>query len=286
MKTSLTNQFSKFYVLLCSLLLVFLFSSCEKDNISGLEDNILDAKAKKIGKANNASGFQAFHQGFNHNTDAWADQYVEGVLGWCGTISLQNRASGLVNPSAGKGYATVSWGECNTFWSEEADEMGLPLFEYGAPATQDPALWSSTWPESGFVQQLDIYLDPAMFEEGLAFIYSSSLKAQESMSFAYFAINVMKSADALVVDDFAVTEAGWYGFKYVFQEGGEGDLQIEFQLLDQGKVIFSTSLNEDLGGAPVTDYAVNDYGSGYVWFVSIAEGVALPIDEYKVRPGK
>lgn len=188
MKTSLSNQFLKLSALLCSLFLVVFLNSCEKDNISGLEDNVLDARAQKNGETSATNGFQAFHQGFNHNTDAWADQYVEGVLGWCGTISLHDRKSGEVRPSAGNGYATVMWGECNTFWSEEADEMNLPLFEYGAPATQDPALWSSTWPESGYLQDLDIYLDPEMFEEGVAFTYSQSIKSVEEMAFTYFGL--------------------------------------------------------------------------------------------------
>lgn len=285
MKNLLIKQISRLFLLACSLFLMNFLISCEKEEFSPKDENILNAEVRSGANADNSSGFLAFYQGFNHNTAAWADQYVEGIFGWCGTISLEDRKTGDVVPSAGRGYATVMWGECNTFWSEEADDMGLPLFEYGAPATQDPELWSSSWPSSGFVQELDIYLDPDMYDEGMAFIYSSSLKAQEEMAFIYFAVNVVKAGDALLVDGHPVTESGWYGFNFIFDDN-EGALQVRFELEDNHKAAYSTYLQSDLGENPTAGYAVEDYGSGYVWFVALAEGVELPIDEYRLRPGK
>ncbi|WP_324720622.1 hypothetical protein [Salinimicrobium sp. HB62] len=284
MKTFLNNQFFKFFTFFLSLIFLNSLLSCEKDELTSLDED-LNVQVTKKAHAKSSNGFFAFHQGFNHNTAAWADQNVEGILGWCGTINLQDKKSGDVVPSAGSGYATVMWGECNTFWSEEADDMNLPIFEYGAPATQDPELWSSSWPSSGFVQELDIYLDPDMYDNGLAFIYSSSLKAQEATAFVYFAVNVVKVGDALLVDEHPVTESGWYGFNFLFDDN-EGALQVRFELEDNHKVAYSAYLENDLAENLTAGYEVEDYGSGYVWFVAIAEGVALPIDEYRLRPGK
>ena len=287
MKTLLIKQISRLFLVACSPILMNLLLSCQKEEFTPKEESILDAELSSRANANTSNGFLAFHQGFNHNTAAWADQFVEGPLGWCGTIELHNRKSGSISPSAGNGYATVMMGECNTFWSEEAEEMDLPLFQYGAPATQDPKLWSATWPSSGFVQDLDIYLDPDMFEPGMAFIYSSSLKAQDEMAFIYFAVNVVKEGDELKVEGYPVGEEGWYGFKFLFNDDGEGNLQVGFELEDNAKTVYSTYLSSDLGGEnPTAGYSVDNYGSGYVWFVAIAEGVELPIDEYRLRPGQ
>lgn len=287
MRTFLSNSNFNFVAALCSLFLLILFSSCEKESLPVLEDNILDAKAQNNEKEGSDDDFQSFHQSFNNNTDAWADQYVEGVLGWCGTIELWTKKTGEVMPSKGNGYATVMWGECNTFWSEEADEEGLPTFQYGAPATQDPDLWSATWPSSGFIQNLDIYLDPAMFDNGVAFTYSNSLKLQGEMAFIYFAFDVVKDAGSLYINDFEVSEAGWYTFSYVYGED-EGKLLIDFQLLQKNQLLYSFPIEKRLYAPEVStsDLWVDDYGSGYIWFVYLQDGVALPIDEQMLRAGK
>lgn len=293
MKTSLSNLSFKFFTVFSSLILVVLLSSCEKENISGLEDNVLDAKAQKIGKANMANGFQAFHQGFNHDTDAWADQDVEGVLGWCGTISLHDRKTGGVEPSAGNGYATVMWGDCNAFWQADPSEIplkeeeGLPAFQESAPATQDPALWSSSWPASGYLQDLDIYLDPGMFEEGVAFTYSQSIKSLEETAFSYFGLNVMKTGGDLYINDFQISEEGWYTFSFIFSDD-EGYLTLVFQLLQRNKVVYSFPIENTLfePASATSSFEVHDFGSGYIWFAYLQEGVALPIDEQFLRPGK
>ena len=81
-----------------------------------------------------------------------------------GLMELKSIKDGAIKPSAGEGYATVTFGECNTTWQ--------PAFPDGsAPATLDPSLFSQTWPESGLMHQLDIYLDPSSFEDGTGFIW-------------------------------------------------------------------------------------------------------------------
>lgn len=275
-----------------SIIVLIFLVSCEKDNLPQ-EEFTLDAAVQNKGKANTANGFQAFHQGFNHNTNSWADQYVEGVLGWCGTINLLDRKSGGVIPSKGSGYATVMWGECNDFWQADPSEIplkqeeGLPAFAEGAPATQDPSHWSSVWPASGYVQNLDIYLNPEMFDEGVAFTYSQSLKMQDEMAFIYFAFDVVKESGELFINEFKISEEGWYTFSYVFGEK-DGNLSVDFELLLDNQEIYSFPIESRLYAPEVatSSLEVDRYGSGYIWFVYIQEGVALPIDEQILRPGK
>lgn len=292
MKICLFKKMRTIFNLFFTLLLVALMSSCEKEAANEEFENDYNA-VNLVGKANTANGFMAFHQGFNHSVHPWVDLSVEGVLGWCGTIELQNRKSGEVSPSAGNGYATVMWGECNEFWQADPSEIpfkeeaGLPAFPEGAPATQDPALWSSSWPSSGFVQDLDIYLDPEMFSEGVAFIYSESIKALEGMSFTYFGVNVMKTGGELYINDFMIPEEGWYTFSFVNGDN-DGRLTLDFELFKNNKMLYSVPLETSLFDPDLatSEIEVKDYGSGYIWFALLQEGVALPIDEQMLRPGK
>lgn len=281
---------------LVSIIVLIFLVSCEKENLPQ-ENLTLDATVQNKGKASTSNGFQAFHQGFNHDTDTWADQYVEGVLGWCGTINLMGGKSGDIMPSKGSGYATVMWGECNYFWSTPADMLEgkpyyYPAFEAGAPATQDPALWSASWPSAGFIQQLDIYLNPEMFEPGLAFMYSHSLFNSEEGSFIYFVVEVTKQEGELFINDFKIPEEGWYTFKYLFDSGSDGELEVDFALLNDGRKLYGTPILENMPAAPgeqpvsTSSFDVENYGSGYLWFVTLQDGVELPIDEQILRPGK
>lgn len=209
------------------------------------------------------------------------DSSFEGELGWCGTFQLQDRRSSDIKPSAGRGFATVMHGPCNDFWTERG-------FKSSAPASDFPEYWGGSFPESGFVQQLDIYLDPDAFKQGSAFIYSNSLFYPEiGFGFRYFSIEVNKAREALWVDDFEVNEAKWYTFRYIFGQDAEGDLLVNFELLQNGHSLYKTSIDHTfLTGEATSGFEADSMRSGYIWFVSIQEGVELPIDEHVLRPGK
>lgn len=280
MKNFVSSHFQNFALVFCFLLLC----SCQKENIQDAGFDALDAKSEK---AKTEAYFPTFHQNFNHNTAAWSDQTIEGVLGWCGNIELQNKWDGEVKPSASRGFATVMQGDCNEFWTSNPEAPAN--FSTGAPTVQDPALWSSTWPESGFVQDLDIYLDADMFETGLAFMYASSIKTREGIAFDYFAVSVVDNGASLSIQDHNIAEEGWYTFRFYFHSeniDGEEMVAVDFKLIKDGQPEFSTTFETSLLGTDVSSLNTGDYGSGYVYFVSIAEGVALPIDEYFIRPGK
>lgn len=273
-----------------SLCILFFFGSCEKENINEDNKDSLSAKAminkekkeQDEEEESETSEFPTYHQGFNHDTHPWADNSMEGFWGWCGTVTLKNKKSADLKPSAGLGYATVEFGACNEYWIENFGEVS-------GPATFDAALWSESWPDSGFIHELDIYLDADQydFDNGLAFSYANSLYYSAlPYPFIYFGLDVEKMNGIIEVDGYEVPEEGWYTFRQVFGQDAEGHPTVEFQLLEHGKLLYSTPLTETLYSGSASSFYAEDLGSGYIWFPAIAEGVALAIDEYRLRPGK
>lgn len=267
-------------MIFCALAVAIFSSSCEKEQLIQEDPfSMSDTKAKSITGKENAF-FPTFHQGFNHDLDPWVGNETPGFWGWCGSIELKDRMSADIPPSAGEGFATVMYGDCNEYWTSEYGETS-------GPATFDENLWSNSWPSSGFIHELDIYLDPDQYENGIAFIYANSLFYPEAAyPFIYFAINVEKQANALIVDGYPVSDAGWYTFRQVYDSDQGSSLSVNFELISKGKPLHTGSIEQTLGEVNTSDFDVNDLGSGYIWFVSIAEGVELPIDEYRLRPGR
>lgn len=289
MKRILKNYLSLLHLSIYICLMMIL-GSCEKERLE--ENSSLSAKAiinKEMNKNNDDSEepeiaeFPTYHQGFNHDIHPFADNTMEGFWGWCGTVNLKNKESSILKPSAGAGFATVEFGDCNEYWTENFGPVS-------GPATFDAALWSQFWPDSGFIHELDIYLDADQynFENGLAFSYANSLYYSAlPYPFIYFGLDVEKVAGSLEVDGYAIPEADWYTFRQVHGQDTEGHPTVVFELRNDGKLLYSTPLTETLFGVePTTSLMAQDLGSGYIWFPSIAEGVALAIDEYRLRPGK
>ncbi|WP_139220662.1 hypothetical protein [Salegentibacter flavus] len=260
------------------LSLIFGFVSCETEKLPQEKYEVFHAKTT-MGTEN--ARFPTFHHNFNDNLGPWVDNSIEGELGWCGSIELADRKNSDISPSAGRGFAILMNGTCNDYYTEQG-------FETSGPATFDPALWGMNFPESGFIHQLDIYLDPGSFESGAAFTYANSLFYEAAdYPFRYFSIDVTKTEAILWVEDYQVSENGWYTFRHVNSRDDEGNLKVDFELLKNGKVLYSTSIDQTLLTAEsTTSFLADGLGSGYIWFVSIQEGVSLPVDEYFLRPGK
>ncbi len=279
-----------------ALTMIMLFGSCEKEAVSGQIDDIskMDSKVKAHGEEEEATGNNAFfpnsHQGFNHDIAPWGDMNSgEEEAGWCGEINLKSKKDNILKPSAGKGYATVMYGDCNTFWANGGFANG------SAPATIDPSLWSQVWPESGFVHQLDIYLDPAYFEEGNAFLLYFGLYYDVlAYPFTYFGIAVDKEGNNLKINnEYEVSHAGWYTFKQAFDKKNDGTLTVDFELQNNHKTVYSAEMTKTVYDVLTNSYNIDEIyangdiiGSGYMWFPYIASGVELPIDEYRLHPGK
>lgn len=236
--------------------------------------------ASSSSMTNSDAPFQNWHQGFQHDTDGWVTQEDPGPFGWCGTIERVDRRSGAVAPSAGRAYAVVEHGACNDFYKA--------FFPQGsAPASADPALFSTAFPTGGYVNQVDVYLDPT-WADGTSFGYAVSFQVldEDFPNFRYFFLSVAKAGGALTVAGEEVTEAGWYTFRHTFTSDADGQLAAEFELMRNGRVLFSEPVGTTLlTGESASDFDAENTSNGYIWFVSISDGLRLAIDENKVRRG-
>lgn len=294
MKTYFSNSYKLLNASLC-LSIIFVLGSCQKEAINESNDPV-NAKMKVDMNEDQANdeemantAFPSFHQGFNHSIAPWADKNTsEEEDGWCGIMELKSIKDGEIKPSAGEGYATVTFGECNTTWQ--------PAFPDGsAPATLDPSLFSQTWPESGFIHELDIYLDPSSFEAGTGFdLFFGLYYDYYDYPFDYYDINVVKENGNLLVNgEYAVADAGWYTFKQSYDKEADGTLTADFELQSNHKTVYTSALETTVMGKLTSSFNIEEIyadghviGSGYLWFPYIAPGVELAIDEYRLRPGK
>ncbi|MGH7571080.1 MAG: hypothetical protein ACREMK_04460 [Gemmatimonadota bacterium] len=248
-----------------------------------LSDGIL-ADAPSAATADANGPFPSWKQGFNHGTGGWIDaSTAEGPAGWCGDITQVDKKDGALKPSAGSGYAVVESGGCNDFWKMQGF-LGSAPFSPGAGH-------SGFFPPSGYVMELDIYLDPG---SSPGFTYVASMEMLDGdptplclgNGFCYFGAVVAKSGGGLTVAGQDVTEAGWYTFRYVFGSDN-GQLSVSFELIPRhAPALFSVPLTATFfTSAPTSSFGVANVSSGYVWFVTIDAG-QLAIDEHQVRRGK
>lgn len=294
------------------LAVLFIFAACNENPSTSYEGEALQTEdnADNPLMVNSNADFPVFHQVFNYNTHPWATKEDEGPTGWCGSIEHKDRRSnGAVSPSVGRGYAVIMNGECNNFWTDAFVNADEPLFPDGltsAPATTlEPGLLSTKFPASGYVQQLDIYLDPeygtgnetdtfldlaGIESDNVVFSFANTVGNQEQelleAVFVYFTTFVLKENGSLIVGDYQVDEAGWYTFRHVFGSEADGTLSVDFELLQKDELLYTESIETALFGEETSDLIAEELGSAYLWFPTIADGLELPIDQHRLRPGK
>lgn len=214
-------------------------------------------------------------QSFEQDTAGWLDNDISGPGGWCGKVARYERGSGPVMPSKGHGYAIAEQGPCNEFWMNN-----------GWPASGPYAPFAGNlegWPASGFVAALDIYLDPA-WTAGSGFQYAFSVSLPDG-TFRYFPVTVAVDGGSVMVAGYPVTEAGWYTFRVIYGAAADGALTVDFELAQQGHVLFSQPVDSTLFTQESTSsFAANSVLPAYSWF-EISDGLELPIDHYHYRPG-
>jgi hypothetical protein len=224
----------------------------------------------------------AWQQGFEENTDGWITDETPEAEGWCGDIERFESGGGPVEPSVGNAYAVVTHGACNDYWTENGFPEGSgPYAPFGE--------YSESWPSDGFTTELDIYLDPG-WEAGTSFTYAISVRLLDVTplpdSFRYLTLPVTKEEGELLVGGNVVSEAGWYTFRHRFMDDG-GQLAGEFQLVRGDETLFTQELTTTgFSEEEISSYETSNVGTGYVWFVSLSEGLNLPIDEARFTPGQ
>lgn len=224
-------------------------------------------------------GISAFHEGFEQSIGGWITDDTSGEAGWCGDIEHFATGSGPVSPSAGSGYAVVRHGPCNDYWTENG-------FPNGSGSYRPFGEFSESWPERGFTTELDIYLDPA-WESGASFSYASALLLLDGTypdNVRYLIFPVAKENGELTVAGNAVSEAGWYTFRQRFMNES-GQLAVDFELVRDGESLFTQDVTTTgFSEEEVSSFAATNVGTGYAWFVSISEGLGVPIDEQRLLP--
>jgi hypothetical protein len=232
--------------------------------------------------------FPGWYQGFTHDADEWAGSAVDGPDGWCGSIDQHDRGDGPVAPSTGGGYAVATGGACNAFWTE----IFGPDFRSGPFAAFTPL--STAWPVGGYVMEMDVHLDPVA-TSSFAYYAAISLldvRAEHGLpaSVRYFEVPVQVDAGQLTVHGEAVTTSGWHTFRHRFGEDADGQLTVEFELAPRsGPALFTVPVEHTtlfgMEGEPTSSFEAANVGNAYVW-LQLAEGQAVPIDEYRVRRGR
>lgn len=296
-----------------ALAVLLAFTACEEmpTALDGSQDPAAEVEmdlphSSTSGLVNSDAPFKNWRQGFNHGTEGWFGMETGDFLGWCGTISQEDRGGSGVAPSAGRGYAVVTQGDCHSDW-DFLDVIGGGDNLVGVPWAPGPgfAAIGNAWPDGGYTVELDIYLDPTSYEAvapppgswvfeclsapcwtGAVIGYSVSFMTLDDLNFHYLWIPVNEGNGSLLVDGHEVTEPGWYTFRFVFGSD-DGQLDVAFELADRrGGTLFTRSMDETLylGDEP-GDYAVSNVGTGYAWFTSVSDGLELPIDEYRLQRG-
>lgn len=302
------------------IVLGIIFVGCDSGPInSGDEQNVPIAESERPHFSpqmiNTNASFPVFKQDFNQDLYPWNLETNAGGL-WCGSIERIEGSTDEVQPSAGRAFAQVQQGKCI--------KPFRPLTS--APASGPiPKIMSTTFPESGYVQQIDVYLDPkysAVIDgpnyegnieglvipqdasegptlprpsvDGVVLTYAVSICVLNESGVCpipdglyYFPISVTKENGAMKVADREVTDAGWYTFRYVFDSDAAGNLTVDFELIKNDQLLNSVTIENTLNTNDKTSkFKTKNLGSGYSWFASIADGLALPIDEFKLQPGK
>lgn len=232
-----------------------------------------------------------FHQSFDSNTDGWVTGETSGQQGWCGDLAQHGTGSGPVSPSAGDGYAAATGAACNSYWQDQGFPRSGPFSPSGG--------FSSTWPENGFVNEIDIYLNPN-WPAGKGFGFSVSaldqdgnhLKSDRHSGYFIFHVSADSSTGDLLLstsnqlaftppqnlesgEHLEVPGAGWYTFRHTFRDDG-GSLAVDLEVLRDGDVLFETTHSTSF------DTAKTVGGNEYAWLTFVTDGLQLPIDEHRL----
>lgn len=241
------------------------------------------AEGSTEGGESSGSSFPGWQQNFNHDADEWLG-FEEGI--WCGSIERVRRGEGEVAPSAGRAHAEARGGECIDPFKDDFEPSGP--FSGGVPL-------STEWPESGFVVQMDVYLDPE--NGGFDYYVPISLldvRQEKGLpaSVRYFKVPVTSKGGALLVgeQEHAIDQAGWYTFRHRFDEDDNGQLEVTFELAERrGGTLATEPLTDHFGATGLADPEAADFdaanvGNAYIW-LNLSHDQVLPIDRYQIRRG-
>lgn len=218
-----------------------------------------------------ASATLVFDQGFESDTSGWND--------FDSTVTRVTSGTNGVTSAGGSSHATLD-NNANT-------NTGAYTFFGGS---------SSVWP-NGFTTTQQIYLDPA-WSSGTGFDWSVAASKNDGSHLRDFIFHVAKdtSTGSLLVagsnntnfavredldtlNNYAVTQAGWYTFQHVFSDAG-GQLAVDLNLLDAG----GSSLFTETRTNPADQISTLVGGNRYGWF-TFNDIDGLAIDNTRLETG-
>lgn len=250
---------SKHLILTIILSVSITLIGCESDSVSSEPDDPVEEL------------FEEWSQVFDQGTEGWTTAGIEGADGWCGEIERIPEVNSDIEPSAGEAIAAVRHSACNDFYSES--------FPDGSGPASALMTHNEVFPEQGFISEVDIYLDPE-WQSDLPFVYSNSFQVldEEWPNFRYFMHDVTMEDGELLIDGHIVPEAGWYTFRHRFMQI-EGELNVDFEVLQDGDVLFSEPVpvalhftEEAEDGVEVLEtssFEADNVSNAYIWFVAI-----------------
>jgi hypothetical protein len=151
--------------------------------------------------------------------------------------------------------------------------------------------YRQTWPELGYLTELDVYVDPAAMDVGDGFDLTVASSTSDGSHLRDFIFHLGKTAagDVLVngsnnsdykVNEYkllndgdrtptTITDAGWYTFQHSFYEL-DGSLAVDLNVLHAaGDVIFTTTRNN------VGDLIDGVGGARYMWFTFVTGSIEI-----------
>lgn len=160
-------------------------------------------------------------------------------------------------------------------------------FSYFGGTVSDPG-YRATWPELGYITELDVFLAPDAMSPGDGFdltVASSNDDGSDHLRDFIFHVGKTAAGEVLVngsnnsdfvVNEFklandgdgtptTITEAGWYTFQHSFYDQ-DGSLAVDLNVLDSsGTTIFTTTRHNPDDGIEAVG------GARYMWFTFATE---------------
>ena len=268
---------------------LFFLVACDMEPIAPEAEAALEATAEAQGAALNMANsmalFPTWQQNFQHDIEGWEYQGA----GWCGSMErVEARRGGsagsAISPSVGSAFARIAHSDCSDGWEV--------IFPDGSGPASSVMPEGESFPDAGYVMDLDIYLDPD-WDDGTAFEYSASFRVLDQDSpahFRYYMHDVAAADGVLTIDGHSVSEAGWYTFRHRFAADDDGMLAVHFEVRKGGQQVFSEELpmvvDFAVGAVPTNSFPVSNVGNAYLWFPSLTAGLELAIDRQMMRLGR
>jgi hypothetical protein len=240
-----------------------------------------------------------YFNGFENNTAGWFDG---------GDRNLVRRPSGWV-PTSGSGYANGVPSAAGHWHARLEDTTGCTL-NCDGPFTRWGG-YSATFPSGGYLTQLDIYLDTAWAATNHSVIkdyrvdWISSINDNTGNFKRDFVFNIGTTPTGFIIQSstnstrsganpnspcpapnlppntcrpaVSINTSGWYSFRHTFRDGGDGYLDVDFDIFALGQSTPIAHQTIDGNHAPFSDPMTSVGGNRYGWF-SNEEIPDLPID--------